>query len=82
MHVGALVPPYYDSMIGKLLVHCNNRDETMRTMLSVVQGARIAGIRSNVELLRFLLAHPDVLKNDVDTRWAERVLMPQFLQAQ
>lgn len=80
MHAGALIPPYYDSMIGKLLVHADTREAALRLMQDVLRGARIAGVRSNLKLLGFLAAHPDVLGNDVDTRWAERVLMPQFLQ--
>ncbi len=79
MHVGALVPPYYDSMIGKLLIHAQSRDAAMKAMSEVLEEARVAGIHSNVELLRFLVNHPDVLSNAIDTRWAERVLMPQFL---
>lgn len=79
MHVGALVPPYYDSMIGKLLVHAEDRDAVMSTLKSILQTARVAGIKTNLELLHFLVSHRDVLSNDIDTRWAERVLMPQFL---
>ena len=81
MRVGTLIPPYYDSMIGKLLVHGSDRAAALNKIGSVLSAAKVAGIRSNLELLRFLSAHPDVLSNDFDTRWAERVLMPQFLQA-
>lgn len=79
MHSGALVPPYYDSMIGKLIVHGSTREKVMAVLTEVLNSARVAGIHSNVELLRFLVAHPDVVSNHVDTRWAERVLMPEFL---
>ncbi len=81
MHAGALIPPYYDSMIGKLLVHGPDRAAALNKINAALNAARVAGIRSNLHLLRFLSAHPDVLSNDFDTRWAERVLMPQFLQA-
>lgn len=81
MHVGALIPPYYDSMIAKLLVKADTRENALRIMADVLAQARVAGIHSNTELLRFVVQHGDVLRNDIDTRWAERVLMPQFLQS-
>ncbi|MBN8748723.1 MAG: ATP-grasp domain-containing protein [Variovorax sp.] len=81
MRVGTLIPPYYDSMIGKLLVHGSDRGAALNKINSVLNAAKVAGIRSNLDLLCFLSAHRDVLSNDFDTRWAERVLMPQFLQA-
>lgn len=81
MRMGTLIPPYYDSMIAKLLVHGADRAAALNKINAVLNAAKVGGIRSNLELLRFLSAHPDVLSNDFDTRWAERVLMPQFLQA-
>lgn len=81
MHVGALIPPYYDSMIGKLLVKADTREHALHVMADILARARVAGIHSNTELLRFVVQHLDVLRNDIDTRWAERVLMPQFLKS-
>lgn len=80
MHVGAMIPPYYDSMIGKLLVHAESREAALRKMARILRTSRVAGVHSNTELLKFLVEHPDVISNDIDTRWAERVLMPQFLE--
>jgi acetyl-CoA carboxylase biotin carboxylase subunit len=80
MHAGAVVPPYYDSMIGKLIAHGPDRRAAIGKINAALNDARVAGIQSNLELLRFLSSHPDVIRNDVDTRWAERVLMPEFLQ--
>lgn len=79
MHIGALVPPYYDSMIGKLLVQAATREEALQRMHDILASARVAGLHNNTELLRFLVQQPDVRSNALDTRWAERVLMPQFL---
>ena len=81
MHVGATVPPYYDSMIAKLLVKADTREAALRGLSDVLERSRVSGIHSNTELLRFLVKHPLVISNDIDTRWAERVLMPQFLSS-
>ncbi len=80
MHAGAMVPPYYDSMIGKLIVKEESRSAALRVLADVLGHSRVDGVKSNRELLKFLVEHHDVRRDDVDTRWAERVLMPQFLQ--
>lgn len=79
MFAGAVIPPYYDSMVGKLLAHADERGAALSLISNVLDDARITGVRSNLELLRFVAKHADVRSNDFDTRWAERVLMPQFL---
>jgi acetyl-CoA carboxylase, biotin carboxylase subunit len=76
---GAIVSPYYDSMIGKLIVRGSDREEAINRLQRVLKDTRIGGITSNVELLRFICAHPDIRTNEYHTRWAERVLMPQFI---
>ena len=79
MFNGAVISPFYDSMVGKLLAHADERGAALSLISSVLDDARITGVRSNLELLRFVAKHADVRGNALDTRWAERVLMPQFL---
>jgi acetyl-CoA carboxylase biotin carboxylase subunit len=81
MHVGATIPPYYDSMVGKLLVKADTRDAALGVMADVLERSRVSGVHSNIDLLRYLVRQPDVISNSIDTRWAERVLMPQFLKS-
>lgn len=79
IHEGAIISPYYDSMIGKLIVRGADRNEAINRLQRVLKDTRIGGIASNLELLRFICAHPDIRSNEYHTRWAERVLMPQFI---
>jgi acetyl-CoA carboxylase biotin carboxylase subunit len=79
MHVGAMVSPYYDSMIGKLIVHGSDRTDAINRLQRVLAKTRIEGIASNLELLRFICAHPGIRANEYHTRWAEGVLMPEYM---
>ena len=79
MHEAAMVPPYYDSMIGKLIAHGSDRTDAMNRLQRVLARTRIEGIASNLELLRFICAHPGIRANEYHTRWAERVLMPEYM---
>lgn len=75
---GALVPPYYDSMIAKLIVHGRNRAEAMDRLAHALAHFEISGVATNLDVLRFIVDHPDYRNNRVDTRWLERALLPAF----
>ena len=75
---GTLVPPYYDSMIAKLIVHGRDRAEAMERLAHALAGFEIGGVATNLSVLRFIVGHPDYRSNRVDTRWLERTLLPAF----
>ena len=79
MREGVLVPPYYDSMIAKLIVSGRDRAQALDRLRAALDGFRIDGIATNLPLLRAIAAHPDFSANSIDTRWAERVLLPSYL---
>ncbi len=79
MFKGAMIPPYYDSMIGKLIVYGEDRPQALERLEAALQSMAIAGINTNVPLLRAIVRHPDIKANQIDTRWSERVLLPEFL---
>jgi len=78
MFEGALVPPFYDSMIAKLIVHGDNRAAAVARMRQALDGFEIEGIATNLPLLRTIVAHPDYMSNQIETRWLERVLLPSL----
>jgi len=79
MTSGVMVPPYYDSMIAKLIVTGRDRDDAVARLRDALDSFVIEGIATNIDLLRFISRHPDFIENRIDTRWAERVLLPEFL---
>ena len=56
-HSGYIVSPYYDSMIGKLIVHQPTRAEAIDTMQRALAELRIEGIKTTVPLHREILGH-------------------------
>jgi acetyl-CoA carboxylase biotin carboxylase subunit len=76
---GYLVPPYYDSMIGKLLVHGPDRATAVVRMQDALDRFRIEGIETNLDFHRYVLRHPDFVAARFNTRWLENVLLPEYL---
>jgi acetyl-CoA carboxylase, biotin carboxylase subunit len=76
-HAGYTVPPYYDSMIGKLIVHQPTRDEAIACAVRCLKELRVSGIKTTAEFQQTILQHPDFVAGRVDTKWVERVLLAQ-----
>ena len=79
MYEGAQVPPFYDSMIAKLIVLGPDRPEALRLLRGALDRFEIGGISTNLKLLRAIAAHADFANNNIDTRWSERILLPAFV---
>jgi len=71
---GYVVPPYYDSLIGKLIVHQPTRHEAIGTMIRALRELRIEGIKTTVPLHLEVLANAAFHSADVDTTFVERML--------
>jgi acetyl-CoA carboxylase biotin carboxylase subunit len=76
VQVGYTVPPHYDSLVGKLIVHAPSRPEALAVMRRALDELVIEGIQTTIPLHRRIFRHPDFLEGRVDTGWVERVLMP------
>jgi acetyl-CoA carboxylase biotin carboxylase subunit len=75
VHAGYVVPPYYDSMIGKLVVHQPDRSSAIRCMLRALSELKITGIKTTTDFHRKVLSHVDFSEGKIDTGWVERVLI-------
>ncbi len=76
VQAGYTVPPNYDSMIGKLLVHAPTRAEAMAVMRRALDELQVEGIQTTLPLHRRIFRNVDFAENRVDTSWVERVLFP------
>lgn len=74
VHAGYRVPPYYDSMVGKLIVHQPTREQAINTMVRCLDELRIKGIKTTAPFQKMVLQHPDFVNGKVDTKWVERIL--------
>ena len=72
VHAGYTVPPYYDSMVGKLIVHQPTREQAIACMIRCLDELRIKGIKTTVPFQKSVLAHEDFVNGKVDTKWVER----------
>jgi acetyl-CoA carboxylase biotin carboxylase subunit len=72
--VGYTVPPHYDSLVGKLIVHQPTRQEAIQTMIRALKELRIEGIKTTVPLHLEVLSNAAFHEAQVDTTFVERML--------
>jgi acetyl-CoA carboxylase, biotin carboxylase subunit len=66
-----VIPPYYESMIAKLIVHAANRDEAIRRMDRALDMFVLEGVKSTIPLHRQILRHADFKSGDIYTKFIE-----------
>jgi acetyl-CoA carboxylase biotin carboxylase subunit len=74
-HSGYVVPPNYDSMIGKLIVHQPTRAEAIVCMLRALSELRVEGIHTTVPIHQEILSHSAFAEGRIDTTFVERTLL-------
>lgn len=75
---GYLVPPFYDSMLGKLIVHGADRRQAIERLLAAIDEFVLEGPRCTLPLAAFIAAQPDFRSNELTTRWLEDRGLPAF----
>jgi acetyl-CoA carboxylase biotin carboxylase subunit len=68
---GYVVPPYYDSLIAKLIVVANTRDQAIRRMIRALREFEVAGIPTTIPFHLQLLLHHNFQSGSYNTRWLE-----------
>ena len=68
-----VVPPFYDSLIGKLVVHAQTREEAIRKMQAALCELVITGVDTNVEMHRQILSHPSFRSGNYHTDFMEKL---------
>ncbi|MEX6507919.1 acetyl-CoA carboxylase biotin carboxylase subunit [Jiella sp. M17.18] len=74
VYQGYSIPPFYDSLIGKLIVHGRNRQECMMRLRRALDEIVIDGVKTTLPLFRDLVDNADVAKGDYDIHWLEHYL--------
>jgi acetyl-CoA carboxylase biotin carboxylase subunit len=74
LYDGYRVPPHYDSMIAKLIVHGTNRNECMLRLRRALEEFVIGGIDTTLPLHRKLITQPDFINGNYDIHWLEKFL--------
>ncbi len=71
---GYSIPPYYDSMIGKLIVHGRNREECIARLLRAIRETVIEGVKTTLPLHAWILNQPEFVSGDYTIKWLEEKL--------
>ena len=71
IYAGYSIPPYYDSLIGKLIVHGRDREECIARLRRSLNEMVVGGIDTTIPLFQKLLQEPDILSGDYDIHWLE-----------
>jgi acetyl-CoA carboxylase biotin carboxylase subunit len=74
IYTGYSIPPYYDSMIGKLIVHGRNREECVRRMRRAIRETVVEGVKTTLPLHDWILQQPEFLSGDYSIKWLEEQL--------
>src|SRR5690606_35335613 len=78
LYVGYTIPPYYDSLIGKLIVHGRDRPEALARLGRALGELIVDGVDTTVPLFRGLLEEPDIQKGDYSIHWLEKWLAATY----
>jgi acetyl-CoA carboxylase, biotin carboxylase subunit len=78
---GYEIPPYYDSLIAKLIVTGEDRGEAIDRSLNALADFEIEGVDTTRDLHRAVLSHDDFRNDAINTRWLETTLLPELSPA-
>ena len=73
-YAGYIIPPYYDSLIGKLIVHARTRNECLMRLKRALGEFVVDGIDTTIPLFKALIAEPDIADGRYDIHWLENYL--------
>ena len=74
IYEGYVVPPTYDSLLAKLIVHAEDREAARRRMKRALSEFVVEGIKTNLDFHRRLMDHPDFIEGRCDTHFVERMI--------
>jgi len=74
LYSGYRIPPYYDSLIAKLIVHGRNRNECLMRLKRALEEFVIGGIETTIPLHQRLISNPDFVNGNYNIKWLESYL--------
>jgi len=77
LYAGYTIPPYYDSLAGKLIVHGRDREECIARTCRCLGEMVVGGIETTIPLFQELLLQPDIIKGDYHIHWLEQWIKAQ-----
>jgi acetyl-CoA carboxylase biotin carboxylase subunit len=81
VYQGYTIPPYYDSLVGKLIVHGKTRQECLMRLKRALDEVVVDGIETTLPLFRALLTEPDIIDGNYHIHWLEQFLAKGGMKA-
>jgi len=81
LYAGYTIPPYYDSMIAKLIVYGRTREGCLMRLRRALEEMVISGVKTSIPLHQELLKQPDVISGDYTIKWLEEWLAERGSEA-
>jgi acetyl-CoA carboxylase, biotin carboxylase subunit len=81
VYQGYVIPPYYDSMVGKLIVHGKTRAECLMRLRRALDELVVDGIETTLPLFRALVREPDIIDGNYHIHWLEQFLASGGLES-
>lgn len=81
MYSGYVIPPFYDSMIAKIIVHGQTRFEALMKMQRALGELVTDGVTTNAEFQMDLISHPNVIAGDYDTSFLQETFLPAWQES-
>ncbi|MBW2204303.1 MAG: acetyl-CoA carboxylase biotin carboxylase subunit [Deltaproteobacteria bacterium] len=72
------VPPYYDSLLAKLVVSARDRDQAIQCMQDALANFAVSGVDTTIPFYQFIMKHPEYLSGKINTRWIENSLVKEY----
>ena len=80
LYSGYRIPPHYDSLITKLIVHGDTREHCLARLVRALNETIIAPMPTSLDLHRLLVNDPDIRSGDYSIRWLEETFLPNLDQ--
>ena len=77
VYQGYTIPPYYDSLLGKLIVYGKDRNEALTRARAALQAFEVKGVPTTIPFHLEVIEHADFINNKIHTRWVETELNEQ-----
>ncbi len=75
VYAGYRVPPFYDSLLAKVIVHGSSREEALARMRNALSSFVLEGVHTTIPFLLQVLDHPEFVAGDIDTKFLERMVI-------
>jgi len=77
---GYLIPPYYDSLLAKVIASGPSRPEALDRMRFALENFTVSGVQTTIRFLSSIINHPDYVSGKINTKWLENKLQEEDSQ--